>query len=95
MSVTPSTLSAIQQAGQSIDMARHALVGAVNEHAQRVMAAIAEQPYSVDNDQLFASWKTLSRLAQEVSAIEEQFKTIYQTAADLGGKANALGFPAA
>ena len=44
MSVTPSTLSAIQQAGQSIDMARHALVGAVNEHAQRVMAAIAEQP---------------------------------------------------
>jgi hypothetical protein len=83
MSVTPSTLSAIQQAGQSIDLARQSLVTAVNEHAQRVMAAVAEQPFSVDNDQLFSSWKTLSRLAQEVTAIEEQFKAIYQTAADL------------
>ena len=83
MSVTPSTLSAIQQAGQSIDIARQSLVAAVNEHAQQVMAAVAEQPFSVDNDKLFANWKTLSRLAQEVNAIEEQFKTIYQTAADL------------
>ena len=83
MSVTPSTLAAIQQAGQSIDVARQSLVAAVNEHAQRVMAAVAEQPFNVDNDKAFASWKALSRMAQEVNAIEEQFKTLYQTAAEL------------
>ena len=83
MSVTPSTLSAIQQAGQSIDVARQSIVTAVNEHAQQVMAAVADQPFNVDNDNLFSNWKTLSRLAQEVNAIEEQFKVIYQTAADL------------
>ena len=59
MSVTASTLSAIQQAWQSIDVARQSLVAAVNEQAQRVMLAVAEQPFSVGNDKLFASWKTL------------------------------------
>jgi hypothetical protein len=83
MSVTPSTLSSIQQAGQAIDIARLAIIAAVTEHAQRVMVAVAEQPSSGDNDKLFSSWKTLSRLAQEVNVIEEEFKVIYQTAADL------------
>ena len=83
MSVTPSTLATIQQAGQSIDVARQSLVAAVNEHAQQVMAAVSEQPFSVDNDKLFATWKTLSRMAQEVNAIEEQFKALYQSAAAL------------
>lgn len=83
MSVTPTTLSAIQQAGQSIDEARRALAEAVTAHAQRVMTAVAEQPFNVDNDKLFAYWKTAARLAQEVQAIEEQFKTIYQTAEGL------------
>lgn len=83
MSVTPTTLSAIQQAGQSIDEARRALAEAVAVHAQRVMTAVAEQPFNVDNDKLFAYWKTAARLAREVQSIEEQFKTIYQTAEGL------------
>ena len=83
MSVTPSTLSAIQQAGQAIDLARQSLSEAVKAHAQQVMAAVADQPFSVDNDKLFANWKTLARLAQEVHSIEEQFKTLYQTASGL------------
>lgn len=83
MSVTNATLSAIQQAGQSIDAARKALAEAVAEQAQRVMTAVAEQPFSVDNDKLFAHWKTTARLAQEVQSIEAQFKTIYETALGL------------
>jgi len=83
MAVTQATLAAIQQAGQSIDAARVALAEAVAGHAQRVMAAVAEQPFSVDNDKLFAHWKTTARLAQEVQAIEAQFKTLYETALGL------------
>ncbi len=79
MSITDSTLSAIQQAGQSIDAARLALASAVQEQGLRVMAAVAGQPFSGENDKLFARWKTVSRLAQEVSAIEEQFKAIHQS----------------
>ncbi len=83
MSVSNATLSAIQLAGQSMDAARQALADAVTEQAQRVMAAVAEQPFSVDNDKLFAQWKTMARLAQEVQAIEAQFKTLYETALGL------------
>ncbi len=83
MSVTAATLSAIQQAGQAIDVARQSLAEAVQEHAQRVMMAVADQPFSVGNDKLFSQWKTVARLAQEVQAIEEQFKALYQTASDM------------
>lgn len=83
MSVTASTLASIQHAGQSLDGARQALVSAVNEQAQQVMAAVTKQPFSVDSDRLFSSWKTVARLAQEVDAMEEQFKAVYQTAVGL------------
>ena len=85
MSVTKSTLSAIQQAGQAINEARQSLAEATKDHAQQVMAAVASQPFSVENDKLYVRWKTIARLAQEVHSIEEQFKTIYQTASGLGG----------
>lgn len=83
MSVTAATLSAIQQAGQAIDAARQALALTVQDHGQQMMAAVASQPFGVDNDKLFAHWKTVARLAQEVHAMEEQLKTVYQTAATL------------
>lgn len=83
MSVTPDTLSFIQQAGQSIDAARQALVEAVAQQGQVVASAVVEQPFGAVNDKLFAQWKTLARLAQEVQSIEEQFKAIYETAVGL------------
>jgi hypothetical protein len=83
MSVTQETLSAIQQAGQSIHEARQALSEAVTQQGQLVASAVVEQPFGAGNDKLFAQWKTLARLAQEVQSIEEQFKTIYETAAGL------------
>ncbi|WP_413894004.1 hypothetical protein [Candidatus Skiveiella danica] len=83
MSVTADTLSFIQQAGQSIDAARQALVEAVAQQGQLVASAVVEQPFGAGNDKLFAQWKTLARLAQEVQSIEEQFKTIYETASAL------------
>ena len=83
MSVTPDTLSFIQQAGQSIEAARQALVEAVAQQGQVVASAVVEQPFGAVNDKLFAQWKTLARLAQEVHSIEDQFKMIYETATSL------------
>lgn len=83
MSVTPDTLSFIQQAGQSIDAARQALVEAVAQQGKVVASAVVEQPFGAVNDKLFAQWKTLARLAQEVQSIEDQFKAIYETAVGL------------
>ena len=83
MSVTPDTLSFIQQAGQSIDAARQALVEAVAQQGKVVASAVVEQPFGAVNDKLFAQWKTLARLAQEVQSIEDQFKAMYETAVGL------------
>ena len=83
MSVTTEAISNIQQAGQSIDAARQALVEAVAQQGHVVASAVVEQPFGAGNDKLFAQWKNLARLAQEVQSIEDQFKTIYETATSL------------
>lgn len=80
MSITPQTLSAIQQAGEAIDAARHVLAQAVTEHAQRVMGAIKHDPTSRDNEKALEDWKALTQLAREVETVEQQFRSIYFTA---------------
>lgn len=80
MSITPKTLSAIQQAGEAIDKARQELTSAVTNHAQRVMAAIKHDPTHRDNEKALEDWKALTQLAREVETAEKQFRTIYFTA---------------
>jgi hypothetical protein len=80
MSITPKTLSAIQQAGAAIDKARELLAHSVTEHAQRVMGAIKHDPTHRDNEQSLEDWKALTQLAREVETAEQQFRTIYFTA---------------
>jgi hypothetical protein len=77
MSITPTTLSAIQQAGAAIDKARELLAHSVTEHAQRVMGAIKHDPTHRDNEQALEDWKALTQLAREVETAEQQFRTIY------------------
>ncbi len=80
MSITPTTLSAIQQAGAAIYAARELLANSVTEHAQRVMGAIKHDPTHRDNEQSLEDWKKLTQLAREVEAADLQFRTIYFTA---------------
>lgn len=80
MSITPKTLSAIQQAGAAIDKARELLAHSVTDHAQRVMGAIKHDPTHRDNEQSLEDWKALTQLAREVELAEQQFRTIYFTA---------------
>lgn len=83
MSLTPSTLMSIQQAGQGLHSAHQAVAKCVQTTAQQMVAMVASQPFSPECEQAFAQLRAVSRMAQELAAMEEQLKTIYITAADL------------
>lgn len=83
MSLSNTTLIAIQQAGAAAFNADAALKNAVNEYAERVKAAMADNPYHLGNDAMFENWKVVSRLSQTMAGIEEELKKVYGVAANL------------
>lgn len=83
MSLSSSTLSAIQKAGAAAYTADAKLKNAVKEYADRVNAAIGSNPYGLGNDALFENWKTLARLSQTIAGIEEEIKKVFQVASEM------------
>lgn len=83
MTISAKTLSAIQTAGQALDTARADLAMATQEHAARVMQAVAENPFGAENDHLFNRWKAIARMAQSVQDMEAQCKAVFQAAGEL------------
>lgn len=83
MSLSKSTLSAIQQAGQALHKATVVVAGAVREQAEHMVATVASQPFEAEGDQAFANFKMLARLSQDLLALEEQLKSLYANASDL------------
>lgn len=83
MSLSSSTLSAIQKAGAAAFTADVKLKNAVKEYAQRVNAAMVENPYQLGNDALFENWKVVARLSQTMAGIEEELKKIHLVASQL------------
>ena len=81
---------AIQQAGAAVSNADAALKFAVNDYAERVKAAMADNPYNLGNDGMFENWKVVSRLSQIMVGIEEELKQVYFVAADLNFKDQPL-----
>lgn len=83
MSLSPSTLLAIQQAGQSLHAARQAVADAVRVNGERVLAFIASQPFRSENDLAYTQLRSVARLAHELQAMEEQLKGLYALASEL------------
>ena len=83
MSLSNSTLSAIQKAGAAAFTADVKLKNAVKEYAERVNAAMVTNPYHLGNDALFENWKVVARLSQTIAGIEEELKKVYQVASEL------------
>jgi len=77
MNISTPILSSIQQAGQAAHEAHQALKEAVHGHAERVVAGVASQPFSVENDRSFAALRELAGLAQDLQSIEEQLMKAY------------------
>ena len=84
MSIAPSTLSALQRAGQAVFDAYAALTEDTKTQAARVSESLALNPFALENDTFFNAWKTVARLAQEVQNIEGQMRGLYASAAALG-----------
>ncbi len=83
MSLSKSTLSAIQQAGQSLHKATVVVSTAVREQAEHMVATVASQPFEAEGEQAFANFKMLARLSQDLQSLEEQLRGLYATASDL------------
>ena len=90
MSLSNTTLMAIQQAGAAVFIADAALKNAVRDYGERVKAAMTDNPYNQGNDAMFENWKVVSRLSQTMAGIEEELKQAYEVAADLNSNDQPL-----
>jgi hypothetical protein len=83
MSLSKTTLSAIQQAGQALHKATVVVAGAVRAQAEHMVATVASQPFQAEGEQAFTNFKMLARLSQDLLSLEEQLKALYATASEL------------
>ena len=83
MSLSSSTLAAIQQAGAAAYTADAELENAVKEYAARVNAAMSANPYGLGNDAPLENWKVVARFSQTLSGIELELKKIHHMASEL------------
>ena len=83
MSLSKTTLSAIQQAGHALHKATVVVAAAVREQAEHMVATVASQPFQAEGEQAFTHFKMLARLSQDLLALEDQLKNLYATASDL------------
>ena len=86
MSLSMSTLAAIQKVGAAAFTADEKLKKEARQYAERVHAAITNHPYNLGNDNLIENWKLVARLSQTLAGIEEELKKVYQVAAELTGE---------
>lgn len=83
MSLSPSTLSAIQHAGEGLHAARQAVSGAVQAQAEKMIAIVASQPFSPESDLAYAQLRNVSRLTHELQAMEDQLRALYTSATEM------------
>jgi 3-methyladenine DNA glycosylase/8-oxoguanine DNA glycosylase len=83
MSLSKTTLSAIQQAGTSLHRATVVVAAAVREQAEHMVTTVASQPFQAEGEQAFANFKMLARLSQNLQSLEEQLRNLYATATEL------------
>lgn len=83
MSFPTSTLEAMQRAGAAVFEADAQLKSLTHDYANRVHAAVLANPYHLGNDGLFENWKTVARMSQTLSSMEEELRKMYQLAAEM------------
>jgi hypothetical protein len=83
MSISISTLTAIQKVGAAAFSADEKLKKEVQSYAERVNMAMVKNPYNLGNDALIDAWKVLARLSKTMMGIEEELKTMHRIASEL------------
>lgn len=85
MSLNPKILQSLQQAGQSIHDCREMLKAEVSRHTEQLVSVMANQPLGPSADSAFSQLKQVVRIHQEMQALEEQLRGIYQSASQIKG----------
>ena len=83
MSLSKTTLSAIQPAGQGLHQATVVVAAAVREQAEHMVSTVASQPFQAEGEQAFANFRQLARLSHDLQVLEEQLRGLYATASEL------------
>jgi transposase-like protein len=87
MPLSAQALSAIQSAGASVFSADVEIKDAVRQYAEQVNIAMLQNAFDIGNDSLFEDWKTVARLSQALSQIEQELKKVHKIAAGLAAGA--------
>lgn len=83
MSLSNTTLAAIQKLGAAAFNADERLKKEVKIYADRVNAAVMGNPYNLGNDTLIDNWKVVARLSQTLASIEGELQKVFQVASEL------------
>lgn len=83
MSLNTRLLQSIQQAGQSIHDSRELLKAEVARHTEHLVSVMSAQPLGPMADSAFGQLKLVARMHQEMQALEDQLRGIYQSATQL------------
>ena len=83
MSLSSSTLSAIQKTGAAAFYAQARLKKDEKAFAAKIQESMGSNAYSRVNDLMFEHWKAIARMTQTLAGMEAELKKIYAIASDL------------
>lgn len=83
MSLSKSTISAVQKAGAAIFEADTELKATLKMYSEKVTSAVGRDPFNIGNDTLFENLKSLARFSQTVGQIEMELQKVHAFICDL------------
>jgi hypothetical protein len=83
MSLSSSTLSAIQKTGAAAFHAQARLKKDEKAFAAKIQESMGSNAYSRVNDLMFEHWKVIARITQTLAGMEAELKKIYAIASEL------------
>ncbi len=83
MPISRDTVQALQKAGAAVHDAHAALDASAQKHSAQVAQAVNTNPFGLENDSLFNSWRTLAGVVQELHAMEQNLRALHATVASL------------
>ena len=67
MPISPSTLLALQKAGENLHTAQQAFAREVQSNASRVVGIVASEPFSNEADRAYAQLRAIARMAHDTT----------------------------
>lgn len=83
MTISSSTISAIQKTGAAAFIASEKLKKEADNYAKRVREALNENPFDLNNDALIENWKSVAKLVQTLTGMEGELRNIHHIASNL------------